>query len=141
MPDAEFFACLTGEIDDQLLEWGPANRFASVDAKNVHSVELATLGEILGVGSYDDLITKTLKGSDAKSGESGVLEVPIEIRNALAAATGPALEQAAERWAETEEMVANMYTTEDAREVLEEIAELARTAQSQDRELWIWWSL
>jgi hypothetical protein len=51
----EFFAARESEVDDELLE-APYVRLQTMEAKGLSEVTLATLGEILGLGSYDDLV-------------------------------------------------------------------------------------
>jgi hypothetical protein len=64
----EFFAAKEDEIDE-VLDEGPFGRARpTVEAKTVSSVSIATLGEILGAGSYDDLFERV----DGASGESGI---------------------------------------------------------------------
>lgn len=91
-------------------------RLPTVEAKTLSEVTFATLGEILGVGTYDDLVERAGHWRDAQSDGAGVLSVPPEIRDALATAAD--LDASAERWAET-----------------------ARDARASDSQLWYWWSL
>jgi hypothetical protein len=68
-----------------------------------------------------------------------VFGVPTEIRDALAAADD--LTAVAEEWVATEEMARDEWQQQEALEVLRELAELARQARADSRELWYWWSL
>jgi hypothetical protein len=133
----ELFAARPGDVDDQLVEEGPHGRLPFVEAKGLSEVTFATLGEILGIGSYDDLIERTAEGRDAEGGEAGVLSVPDEIRDALAAADD--VGTVASRWAATDDL--QDWPTADVRQVLAEVRQLASEAQASDRQLWYWWSL
>jgi hypothetical protein len=133
----EFFAARPEHIDDRLVEDGRYERLPTVEAKTLSAVMFATLGEILGVGTHDDLVERAGPWRDAESGEAGVLRVPPEIRDALA--TANELDAIAERWAATDEL--EEWPPEDVRHVLLEVKQLARDARASDFQLWYWWSL
>ena len=140
MPDGEFFVAHADEVDDALVEDGPVGRYPAVEANNLTSVELATLGEILGVGSYDQLVVSFEDaGRPSASGEAAVLPVPTEFRDAVAALDDPSTVAAA--WAATEELALSGYRAEDAVAVLRALGDLARQARVDARELWVWLSL
>jgi hypothetical protein len=123
-----------------LIDDGPVGRYPVVEANNLTSVELATLGEILGVGSYDELVVSFEdRGRPSASGEAALLPIPTEYRDAIAALDDGASVAAA--WAATEELALSGYRAEDAVDVLSAVGELARQAQTDGRELWIWVSL
>jgi hypothetical protein len=133
----EFFAARPEEIDEVLVEDGPYGRLPTVEAKGLSEVTLATLGEILGVGAYTDLVERAAAGHDSESGEAGILAVPHEVRGALA--TTDDFVAIAERWAATEEL--DEWPKAAVRQVLQEVNELARRARTSDHQLWYWWSL
>jgi hypothetical protein len=133
----EFFAARADEVDDGLVEHGPLGRYETVEAKTVSSVSIATLGEILGVGAYDDLVEAASSGPQAPHGESGIDPVPGEITAALARATD--LDSVVAAWATTDEMVD--WDRGLVRNVVRELAALATKAQAAERELWFWWSV
>jgi hypothetical protein len=140
----EFFAARADDIDEDLLADGPYGRLPTVEAKGLTPVTIATLGEILGAGSYDSLVERAAQGPEAEPREgedrdAGVLTIPREIREALA--TVDELSTVADRWASTEELTLDEWQVEDAIEVLREVRELARDALAADRDLWYWWSL
>jgi len=130
----EFFAAQPSEIDD-LLDEGPSGR-ATVEAKTVSSVSIATLGEVLGVGTYDDLFER-IEGPQAESGESGIDRVPEEMRDALASSPDP--DSIADRWGATDELAE--WQPADVREVVRELARLAQEARQQEAQLWFWWAV
>jgi hypothetical protein len=140
MPDGEFFVAHVEEVDAPLADDGPVGRYPVAEANNLTSVELATLGEILGVGSYDELVVSFEDGGrPSASGEAALLLIPTEYRNAIAALDDVAAVAAA--WTATEELALSGYRAEDAVVVLSAVSELARQAQTDGRELWIWASL
>ena len=135
----EFFAARAEDIDDHLVADGPFGRLQTVEAKGLTPVSLATLGEILGVGTYDELVERTSEGRGAENEESGLLTVPTEFRDALADRED--IETVAERWAATEELSLDGWRTEDSLDILRKLSALARDAAAERRELWYWWSL
>jgi hypothetical protein len=135
----EFFAARPDEIDDELIEEGPHGRLSTVAAKGLTEVSLTTLGEIIGVGAYDDLVEQIAEGPEAESGEAGILAIPQTFRDCVAGA-GDA-DAAADRWVTTAEMAADGWTKEEAREIVSDLRDLARQAASDNRDLFYWWSL
>ena len=131
----EFFAAAS--IDDAVVEDGPFDRYETVTAKTVSSVSIATLGEIIGIGEYDEVFDLVDGGPAAEDGESGIDIVPDALRNALAAEDD--LARVAARWHETDEM--RDWRSEDLAEVVTKLAELARRARDEEARLWFWWSL
>ena len=133
----EFFAARPDEIDEALVEHGPLGRFATVEAKTVSEVSISTLGEILGAGTYDELLGRLLDDPQAEGGEAGLTTVATEIRDALA--TTDDLESVGERWARTEELSA--WEPGDVRDVVRQLAALAAKARETNQELWFWWAV
>jgi hypothetical protein len=133
----EFLAAAENEVDRSLVEDGPLERFPTVEAKTVSSVSIATLGEILGVGSYEDLLERARDGWQADSGEAGIEAVLPEIQEALASAADLGL--IAERWAATEEL--EDWEPADVHDVVRELSTLARLARADGRRLWFWWAV
>jgi len=121
----EFFAADPADIDDALVDDRPFGRYA-------------TLGEILGVGSYDDLVEEVSDGPEAASGEAGLFTIPSRMRDALAAAEDdtPAI---AEKWHATDEL--SGWDAEDVERVARGLAGLAHRAASESQQLFFWWSL
>jgi hypothetical protein len=134
----EFFAARPEDITDDLVEEGPFERLPTIEAKGLSEVTTATLGAILAVGTYDDLVERASAGPQTEDGHAGVLAIPSEVRDALAAADDD-LDQVATRWAATDEL--RDWPPDDVRRVLRELSLLAREARSSGRQLWYWWSL
>jgi len=134
----EFFAADPADIDDALVDDGPFGRYATVEAKTLDPVSISTLGEILGVGSYDDLVEEVSDGPEAASGEAGLFTIPSRMRDALAAAEDdtPAI---AEKWHATDEL--SGWDAEDVERVARGLAGLAHRAASESQQLFFWWSL
>ena len=135
----QFFAASVEDVDDVLVEAGPYGRLSIVEAKGLTEVSLATLGEILGVGRYDQLLERIGEGPQTESEEAGVLTIPTELRDALAEARD--INTLAASWAATDELSLDGWCTEDSLRVLRELSALAREAAADGRELWYWWSL
>jgi hypothetical protein len=134
----EFFAADSADLDDTLVEEGPAGRYPIVEAKTIDPVSISTLGEILGIGSYDDLIDEVSEGPAAESGEAGLFTIPSRMRDALAQSELDATSLAA-RWGATEELSA--WPVEDVQTVVRGLAALARHAVTESRQIFFWWSL
>lgn len=134
----EFFVCDSDEIDEALLAGGPAARHAVVTANGLGPVEIATLGHILGAGSYADLLDLSADvHQEADSGEAGVVSVPAAVCDALAAAAD--LPAVAEQWAETEELRLSRWQPSDALGVLTQLSRLVESRVGKP--VWYWWSL
>lgn len=134
----EFFAADPGDVDDTLLDDGPYGRYSTVEAKTVDPVSISTLGEILGVGSYDDLIDEVSDGRAAPSGEAGLFTVPTKMRDALVAGEQEVAAIAA-RWAATEELQG--WQPEEVETVVRELVALAQRAVDESSQVFFWWSL
>ena len=134
----EFFAADPADIDDALLDHGPFGRYATIEAKTIDSVSISTLGEILGVGTYDELVEEVSNGPALASGEAGLFVIPTRMRDALAAAVDEAPAIAA-KWHATEEI--SGWYAEDVRTVVLELVALAQRAANESQQLLFWWSL
>jgi len=134
----EFFAARKDEIDDAVLD-APYERFETVEATGLTEVNLATLGEILGLGAYDDLVGRFDAPGPAENDDVGLYELPRTFRDALAGLAD--VGSAARRWVATEELRRDEWRVEDGERVLREVSDLARRAREDQRDLWYWWSL
>src|SRR5205814_784858 len=112
----EFFAARSEDLDDVLVEEGPYGRLSTVEAKGLTEVSLATLGEILGVGGYDQLVERIGEGPQAESEEAGVLTIPTQLRDVLAEARD--INTVAAGWAATDELSLDGWRIEDSLRVL-----------------------
>src|SRR3954462_15980451 len=108
----EFFLAHPDEVESYL-ESGPDGRTETLTAKTVSDVSIAALGEILGTGTYDELIDRLDAGAHfAPDDESGIFDVPSEISTAL---TGADRADVAAKWLQTEEMEG--WSASEAQEV------------------------
>jgi hypothetical protein len=134
----EFFAAGEDEIDATLVTEGPFERFETIEAKTINSVSIATLGEIVGAGTYDELFDRAdAEARQSDDGGSGIDAVLPQIQQALAEATD--LDSLARRWGATDEL-ADWWRPDDVLAVVRELADMSRRAQSDGRRLWFWWS-
>lgn len=123
------------EIDQEVVNYGPGPAFPGVEVKNVLT-QVATLGEIVNAGDADELLNAiTSSHQEGESGAYGLYHVPTSVREALASATD--LNAVADRWGATEEL----QDWSSVAEIVEELHDLARRAQREGKELWVWWSL
>jgi hypothetical protein len=137
--DEGFFAARPEEIDDDTVENGPY-RFAVVGWKWMDPVTLGTLGEIVGAGTYDELADQMLADMrGAASGEAGLFQLPEAMRDALTAVEDPVAP--ATRWLETDELRLDEWTLDEARDLIQQVRELARRATADERHVYVWWSL
>lgn len=135
----ELFAAKPEDLDETLAAEGPYGRLPALEVNGLSEVSLATLGEILGVGAYEELVGRISAGPLSRNGDSGILAIPSELRDGLADTDD--LTGVAERWAATEELALDGWETVDAITILREVRELATTARAADQALWYWWSL
>ena len=137
-PTEGLFKAADDEVGADVVDLGPGPSFAGVEARGLTPIEMATLGEVLGVAAYDDLADPMFaEERGGQSGECGVFPVLDSIRDALAAATD--LDGIAAKWAETDEL--RSWEPAEVRRVVRDASELARTACDEGRHLWIWWTL
>ena len=134
----EFFAARESEIDDELLD-APFERLQTVEAKGLTDINFARLGEILGLGTYEDLVDQFTATGRADDDDVGLYRLPRDFRDALAGLVD--IGSAARRWVATEELRMDEWQFEDGERVLREVSALARRAREEQCELWYWWSL
>ena len=80
----EFFAAREDDVDETLVAEGPFERFETIEAKTISSVSIATLGEIVGAGTYDELFDRAdEEARQSEDGESGIDAVLPELQLAL----------------------------------------------------------
>jgi hypothetical protein len=134
----EFFCCDLDEIDESLLATGPGSGHPSVAANRLSPVDIAKLGEILGAGTYRDLLDLTAQvHQESASGESGVYDVPESLVTALVGTDD--LTGVAERWSETDELRLSGWNAAATGSVLSALKTLA--AGRGTKPLWYWWSV
>ena len=135
----EFFLCSPDELDHELIGSGSAGRLECVTASGLTPVNIATLGELLGAGTYDEILEQSgAEHYEAESGEAGVWDVPAAVCIALLAREG--LEPVAQQWVETEELRLDGWQAADSLSVLRQLSRLLG-GQREGQKLWYWWSL
>jgi len=136
----EFFQCPSDGLDQELIGSGPSGRVAFVSAPGMTPVNIARLGELLGLGTYVEILAQCgVEHHEAAGGESGVWSVPAELCRALA--TWESLEPVAHRWVATEELQLDGWRAGDGVSVLAQLSELLRREEAAGTVLWYWWSL
>jgi hypothetical protein len=139
-PFEGFFAAKPAQITRRVVEVGPDERLRGVEWKQMDTVMVGTLGSILGAGDYDSLEAQMEKSTRNCASDACLLfRVPTSVRDQLAVLIHPDL--FARRWAATEEMQLDHVTRTDLRPLLVVLRRLAREAQAEGSQLWVWWSL
>jgi hypothetical protein len=134
-----FFLSSSDGLDRELIGSGPSGGQAYVTAKGLTPVNIATLGELLGAGTYDEILGQSgAEHYEAESAESGVWDVPADVCRALLA--HESLEQVAEQWVATEELRLDGWRADDGISVLTHLYRLLDERQD-GQQLWYWWSL
>lgn len=137
-PRQGFFSASAEDVDQSVVEEGPWPGFDGVEVKMMSPVEVATLGQILGAGAYDELVEQiTNSGREGKGGTHGVYRVSTQIRDRLAEAE---VETVAPLWGATEELQASHWEPAELHEFLSGLRGLAGQARAEGKELWVWWS-
>jgi hypothetical protein len=145
----DFFVATDDDIDDALVEEGPADRFPTVEAKTIDDVKITSLNAIatgrsydVDDGSFDRIYPETPLIRDG--GEEGpwVFRLPTPLLSALSGADAARLTEINEAWAQTEEWALDGVTDpEETRQLVNDVARLARDAQTAEKGVYLWLSL
>ncbi len=134
-----FLLCGDEALEPLLIEFGPEGRVPCVGANGLTPVNIAALGELLGVASYEEVLGQCgNEHRESGSGESGVWSIPDAVVQGLN--TSDELERVAERWVATAELHRDRWQKSDGLRVLRQLSELV-THQEPGQALWYWWSL
>ena len=110
-----------------------------VTAKGLSPVNIANLGVILDVGTYDEIFGQCVaEHHEADDGESGVWNIPASVCQALRA--NSELGSIAIRWVATPELETDRWQESDGLNVLTRLADLLK-GREDGQTLWYWWSL
>ena len=135
----QFFLCRSDRLDAELIASGPHGRLPCVSAKGLTPVNIASLGEILGAGTYDEIFERCgVEHYESDSGASGVWDCPSVVGKALQASRD--LQPVAEKWVATAELQLDGWRASDGLGVLQQLAEVLRDRE-EGQVLWYWWSL
>jgi hypothetical protein len=137
----EFFAAEPAAITADLLQRGPAGRFATVGAAGLTELELALLLVAIE-GQPDDAAIARLGAFEVTTaGPEGpwVVRLPDALREALARATPADRRRVAERWGRAEELAG--AAADDLAALLERLAPLARDGLAAGTPVYLWVSL
>jgi len=102
-------------------------------------VNVASLGEILGAGTYDEIFEQCgVEHYESDSGGSGVWDCPDVVGKALPASGD--LQPVAEKWVATAELQLDGWPASDGLGVLQQLAEVL-SDREEGQVLWYWWCL
>src|SRR5579864_4634673 len=140
---SDFFIANPSQITEDRFHQGPAGTFPTVQSKGLTPVEMDELLQSVRSGAsteetaHDDFpLVLTCPG-----GESWVIACPSELRDALAAASGDDLTRYASQWATFEEFEWARDDLSSLVSLLQDLAILARVAQTRGESLYLWMSL
>ncbi len=121
-----------GESQHPVVEW------SGIEARDIDTAKIVTLHCLLtGEGLEDAFYAYE---PVYVSGDDGaiVLRIPDVVMEKLASLEEDALEAVGEELAATEEFEMNDWPTEEIQSLVEELAALARLAESQDQVMFVW---
>jgi hypothetical protein len=141
----DFFVADELEIPSVLSD-GPLGRLPTVETNGADPVKLATLNGIATgrdyslEGGFDDLgeEIRFVSGDDEEG--PWVYALPNVLVGALARADAERVAEIAEKWASTQEWLADGVPVEDLRPLVDDLAVLARQVKAPKR-LYLWMSL
>ncbi len=142
---SDFFTAAPDQITRELVQTGPHGTVPVIAVTSFTTLEMALLLHVVRGGRLDT-------GDDAVAGMDEFEDLfvggpegpwqskfPPVLRDALAAASASELADYAGRWAEAEELAG--MDQETVRSLLRDLGNLARSAQADGRDLYLWVSL
>jgi hypothetical protein len=116
-------------------------RLPLVQFKNVDPVKLAMLQQILVGGEFDELIEGLLRPALIAPGDDNSMLycLPSTLVDALAVIDDQQV--VAQHWCETEELVLDGWSTEDASEIIGALHDFAKEAKTAGKNLYLWVNL
>lgn len=129
----DFFVAPSGSLDPATVKDGPDGIHPTARWKNVDTVKLATLQNLLTGEDYDVAMARLEKGSRSPIEDEGpwTYELPEGLVKALVGLTPQRTREIAELWIKTEEWMADgtdAESTDSFVEMLESFSSLARKA-------------
>ena len=121
-----------GESQHPVVEW------SGIEARDIDTAKIVTLHCLLTGDGLED--TFYAYEPVYVSGDDGpiVLRIPDEVMEKLAGLEEDALEMVGEELAATEEFEMNDWPAEEIQSLVEELAALARLAESQGQAMFVW---
>ena len=142
---SDFFAASPPELTPEVLQHGPGGTSLVIARTGLTTLELAPLLQIVRGGSLDDG-DAVLAGMDEFEAVFGgraegpwLHRFPTALRLALATASEEDVATYAARWAGAEELAG--IDPETVTALLQDLCNLARTAQAHGQELYLWVNL
>ncbi|WP_444944062.1 hypothetical protein ACJJIK_02230 [Microbulbifer sp. ZKSA006] len=105
-------------------------------AKNIDSVPLSKLGEILGVGTCKEL-SSGFQPAVPPEGEAFLLNFPVALKNKIASCSAQEIESASNEWVKIDEFRGGM-STEMARKYISSLKEFL---QNSDEDVFLFLSI
>lgn len=116
----------------------PVDEWSGIEKRGIDTAKIATLHSLLTGDLFDDAIAHYEPIYVSAAEGALVLRLADEVAERLATLDEEALEQVAGELAATEEFEAEDWEAEQIIELLDELGELARLAESQGQALFVW---
>lgn len=116
----------------------PVDEWSGVEKRGIDTAKVATLHSLLTGDLFDDAVAHYEPIYVSAAEGALVLRLADEVAERLATLDEDALEQVASELAATEEFEAEDWEPEQITELLDELGQLARLAESQGQALFVW---
>lgn len=121
-----------GQSQHPVVEW------SGIEARDIDTAKIVTLHCLLTGDGLEDAFHAYEPVYTAGDEGPIVLRIPDEVMEKLAGLEEDALEMVGEELAASEEFEMNNWPTEEVLSLVEELAALARLAESQDQVMFVW---
>jgi hypothetical protein len=138
----EYFAATPTELATLDLRMGPRDWPGAVLTNGITDIELTALEHILCGGVLEELYRREPDWV-SEGGPDGpwVMRLSAPLVNSLTGLTSAEVPLLAERWVATEDLAGKHVVAADAAAFLGELVAVARAANAQRRDLYLWMSL
>ena len=116
----------------------PGELFPTVKAKSLDPVKFSTLENILVGTGVQRAVGKQVLVYQASDEGPWVIRISAELFEMLATLDQNQVKNAAQRWSQTDELIADRWSEPEVHEVLTKIVDLARQAQANGQRLFVW---
>ncbi|MDD5247696.1 MAG: hypothetical protein PHY45_01840 [Rhodocyclaceae bacterium] len=116
----------------------PVEEWSGIEARDFDTSKLATLHCLLSEDGFDEALYAYEPIFDAGDEGAWVLRIPDHVAEKLAQLDEEALERVGEELAATEEFEMHDWPLEEVQNVVVEMAEIARLAESQGQVMLVW---